>query len=580
MNFIRMGSLLLLAWPVVSMCATPQKTTTLENYSAEKGFARSLPLTDAAHKSTVAKPKQTTQKTTVAKPMHATAKTHDKATTKKAPKKFSLFTKRQVHKKTAAVKAKPTKQEKQILTEKSKAEQQKQLIARKKPAKKPKPTAQLTKQPTPTIDHKVIIKQCDAQYKAGDYTKALLACKKAAEQHDSQAQFTLARIYSIGVAGKSPDYKTALEYLNLAAKQDHAQAQFMLALCYQNGIGVKRDNMAAMNWYQKAVKNGLPNAALIDTSDVIKHDTVAHTSWPGAQEYTIAIKELKNADNREEAVQTLATAADMGHPIAQYQLAMQHLQGENIAQDDAKAVEWLKKSAEKNYQPAQAYLAWMTMLGLGTKQNNQTAINLFLEAKQLNVNNDYDPALQEKLSQLTSAPVPVRKQPSNAKQRRAEFRRGVELIETSAQFNPEGFAIVSDAAEHNLPEAQLYLANLYEQGDKIPQDIEKSTNLYQRAAQAGNIEAQYALGWHYYHGQGLPKNNDLALNWFHLASLSGHERAQNAEAFLAAQQLQKTPAIAATPTLGHRMVQKVNDNVKGIMNAVGLDRFSGYYRKS
>ncbi len=575
MNFIRMGSLLLLAWPVVSFSETPQKSTTLENYSVEKGFARSLPLTDAAHKTTITKPKKTTQ---AQMPNLATKKSDDKTATKKSPKKFSLFTKRQVNKKTVSVKTKPAQPAKQLLTQKKKAAQNDKTIQAAK--KQPKTTTLATKIPAPIIDPNVIIKQCDAQYKAGDYTKALLACKKAAEQNDSQAQFTLARIYSIGVAGKSPDYKSALEYLNLAAKQNHPQAQFMLALCYQNGIGVSRDNMAALNWYQKAVKNGLPNAALIDTTDVVKHDTVAHTSWPGSEEFKIATIELKDPENRDEGIKTLATAADKGHPIAQYQLAMQHLRGENIAQDDAKAVEWLGKAAQMNYQPAQSYLAWMTMLGLGTKQNNQAAINLFLEAKQLNVNNDYDPSLQEKLSQLTSPPVPVRKQPTNAKQRRAEFKRGVELIETSAQFNPEGFAIVKEAAELNLPEAQLYLANLYEHGDKVPQDIEKSTNLYQRAAEAGNIEAQYALGWHYYHGQGLPKNNDLALNWFHQASLAGHERAQHAESFLALQQMEKTPAIPETPTLGNRIVQKVNDNVKGIMNAVGLDRFSGYYRKS
>lgn len=578
MNFIRMGSLLLLAWPVVSFSETPQKSTTLENYSVEKGFARSLPLTDAAHKTTITKPKQTTQKSTAQMPNLATKKSDDKTATKKAPKKFSLFTKRQVNKNTVSVKTKPAQPAKQLLTQKKKAAQNDKTIQAAK--KQPKTTTLATKIPAPIIDPNVIIKQCDAQYKAGDYTKALLACKKAAEQNDSQAQFTLARIYSIGVAGKSPDYKNALEYLNLAAKQNHPQAQFMLALCYQNGIGVSRDNMAALNWYQKAVKNGLPNAALIDTTDVVKNDTVAHTSWPGSEEFKIATIELKDPENRDEGIKTLAAAADKGHPIAQYQLAMQHLRGENIAQDDAKAVEWLGKAAQMNYQPAQSYLAWMTMLGLGTKQNNQAAINLFLEAKQLNVNNDYDPSLQEKLSQLTSPPVPVRKQPTNAKQRRAAFKRGVELIETSAQFNPEGFAIVTDAAEHNLPDAQLYLANLYEQGDKIPQDIEKSTSWYQRAASAGNIEAQYALGWHYYHGQGLPKNSDLALNWFHQASLAGHERAQHAESFLALQQMEKTPAIPETPTLGNRIVQKVNDNVKGIMNAVGLDRFSGYYRKS
>ena len=56
MNIKRIGGLLLLAWPVIGfseLIELPIKIATLENYSAENGFGRPLPLTQAAEKTTL-----------------------------------------------------------------------------------------------------------------------------------------------------------------------------------------------------------------------------------------------------------------------------------------------------------------------------------------------------------------------------------------------------------------------------------------------------------------------------------------------------------------------------------------------
>jgi|GEM_PF-5276089 len=563
MNIKQIGSLLLLAWPAIGLSEIPERIARLENYSAENGFNTALPpLTKAA------------QKTTVTKHKTAVNKEVGKTTAKQIPKRYSLFTKRQVHKKrTAFTKRNSIKTQKQtVKTVKAKKATNPTQISKGKPkAKAQQLQTQVQRKP---IDPNIILKQCASSFKAANFSKALLACQKAAEQNDSNAQFNLAKMYSTGLARSEPDYVKALQYASLAANQNHAQAQFLLALCYQNGIGVTQDSAAAINWYQQAVLNGLANAVQFDEAENANTDTLANISWPGANEYKAAMKALKNASSRKEAVEQLAEAAQMGHPLAEYQLAKEYLQGENIAQDDAKAIEWFTKSAEKNHHAAQSYLAWMNLLGLGVKPNNQAAINWFLDAKQISANQDIDASLQEKLNQLTSQTLPTA-QPSNVKQRQAEFSRGVVLIETSSQAHPEALRMVAIAAEKDMIPAQLYLATLYEKGEKVPQDIQKSTDWYLRAATAGNADAQYAMGWHYYHGQGVPQSKDLALKCFHQASVSGDIRAKNAESFLIVQQI--VPKVTpATPTLGNRIKEKVNANVHGIFKAVGLNRLSGY----
>lgn len=541
-----MGALLLLAWPIAGITSNLQKSASLENYSAEQGFSRPLPLTDAAHKTTITKIKPTTHKTT------------EKASIKKVHKKYSLVTK-------------PRAQQKNGVVRQKQAANKKTTLAGKKPKKSKKPsTPHVAKKSDPNM----AIKECVAQYNAAKFTKALETCQKAAQQNDANAQLNLAKMLSRGVSGSEPDYTKAIEYATLAANQNHAEAQFFLALCYENGIGVNRDKSAANHWYQQAVKNGLAHARAIDENHANAKDTLANIVWPGSEEYKIALIEQKHEETRKQAVETLKQAAEKGHPIAQYQLAMEYLHGKNISQDDAKAVHWLTQAADKNHQQAQTYLAWMTLLGLGTKANNQTAVNWFIESREVNAANVYDSSLQQKLSQLTAPQMPVRNEPISVKQRLIEMRHGIEKIEAHQQANPEELAMVTQAAQQNIVKAMLYLANLYEKGDKVPQDIAISNEWYQRAANAGSKEAQYALGWHYYHGQGLPQNNQLALKWFHEASLAGDERAKSAEAFLLAQQAALAPKPVAKPTIGSKVKTKVNENVQGLLNAVGLSRFS------
>lgn len=541
-----MGALLLLAWPIAGFSSNLQKSASLENYSAEHGFARPLPLTEAA------------QKTTVTKNKPAANKSAEKVANKKIHKKYSLVTK-------------STAKQKNGIVRQKQASSKNPTLAEKKSKKSIKPS-------TPNVakksDPKAAIKECVAQYNAAKFRKALVTCEKAAELNDANAQFTLAKLYSKGVSGSEPDYTKAIQFATQAANQNHAQAQFLLALCYRNGVGVARDKAASLNWYQQAVKNGLANARLIDENNSTTKDTLANVSWPGSEEYKIALIELKHEETRKQAVETMKQAAEKGHPIAQYQLAMEYIEGKHIAQDDAKAIYWLTKAAEKNHSQAQAYLAWMNMLGLGTKENNQVAVNWFLEASEFSTANDYDASLQEKLSQLTTPQIPVRNVPLSAKQRLIEMQHGIEMIEAHQQANPEELAMVTQAAQQNIVKAMLYLANLYEKGDKVPQDIELSTQWYQRAANAGSKEAQYALGWHYYHGQGLPQNNQLALKCFHEASIAGDVRAKNAEAFLLAQQAALAPKPVVKPTIGSKVKVKVNENVQGLLNAVGLSRFS------
>ena len=81
-------------------------------------------------------------------------------------------------------------------------------------------------------------------------------------------------------------------------------------------------------------------------------------------------------------------------------------------------------------------------------------------------------------------------------------------------------------AEKGDGEALYHLAMLYDSGcDTIRPDTARSTALYIRAAEAGNIEAQNYLGYRLYKGEGAERDPEQALQWLETAAMAGSAKA-------------------------------------------------------
>jgi len=85
-----------------------------------------------------------------------------------------------------------------------------------------------------------------------DYARKEAGYRKAAEQGDIQAQFTLAIMYEGGL-GVSQDRAEAVKWWRKAADQGSAYAQFMLG-------GMSKDDAEAVKWYRKAAEQGNSDA--------------------------------------------------------------------------------------------------------------------------------------------------------------------------------------------------------------------------------------------------------------------------------------------------------------------------------
>ena len=75
-------------------------------------------------------------------------------------------------------------------------------------------------------------------------------------------------------------------------------------------------------------------------------------------------------------------------------------------------------------------------------------------------------------------------------------------------------------AEKDDPDAQINLANMYFDGNGVPQDYAVAVTWYRRAADRGSADAQIALGFLYEYGEAVPQDYVQAHKWFDLAGSS------------------------------------------------------------
>jgi uncharacterized protein len=148
-------------------------------------------------------------------------------------------------------------------------------------------------------------------------SSCLLATSQAAADPESDAQ-------SAFMAG---NYEKAATLYRPLAEQGGARAQYVLGNLYRNGYGVRKDDKAAVKWYQLSAEQG----------DVDAQYSLAESYYKGQgvlQDYKKAAKWYR-----------LAALHGSGSPAPQFLLGMMLLKGEGVPQDYVSAHMWLNLSS-------------------------------------------------------------------------------------------------------------------------------------------------------------------------------------------------------------------------------------------
>lgn len=244
-------------------------------------------------------------------------------------------------------------------------------------------------------------------------------------------------------------------------------------------------------------------------------------------------KSLHDNENYEQAVTYYRLAAELGHPMAQYEMGIYYeyyLQGDQ--QDHEMAAEWFRKSAEQNCAEAQTELGECYYHGKGVALDYEEAVKWF--AKAAEQGNEW---AQYNLGECYYLGHGVSIDHEEAAK---WFREAAERGNAFAQnklgecyYNGYGFtqnykqAVTwfKKAAELGNEWAQYNLGNCYKKGHGVFLNLEEAANCYRKAAEQGHVDAQYTLGYCYEFGKGVEKDIEEAMKWYSQAAEQGHKTA-------------------------------------------------------
>jgi len=136
------------------------------------------------------------------------------------------------------------------------------------------------------------------------------------------------------------DYPTAVRLLEPLARGGNPLAQSRLAMLYYHGHGVRESDALALQWFDRAARQGLAEAQF-------------HLGNMYA--YGLAGLPLDTDANRL-AAQWYFEAARQGHADAQYSLGILFLTGSGVTQDSAEARKWIARAAAQGHADASTYL--------------------------------------------------------------------------------------------------------------------------------------------------------------------------------------------------------------------------------
>ncbi len=143
-----------------------------------------------------------------------------------------------------------------------------------------------------------------------------------------------------GEAVLRKDYPAAVRLLEPLARGGNPQAQLRLALLYYHGHGVRESDAAALQWFERAARQGLADA-----------------QFHLGNMYAYGLAPLPpEADGARLAAQWYFEAARQGHADAQYSLGILFLTGSGVEPSPTEATRWIEKAAAQGHGDANAFL--------------------------------------------------------------------------------------------------------------------------------------------------------------------------------------------------------------------------------
>lgn len=187
-------------------------------------------------------------------------------------------------------------------------------------------------------------------------------------------------------------YKTAYNLALPRAEKGDGPAQALLAEILARGLGVRTDQKAAAQWYERAAAHDIPVAKfqyalmLLDGKYVTKDEKTGFAMMKDAADAgnTLAqfnfaqllVKQEPGPEGLRKAAAYYKSAAENGLPDAQYAMSQVAANGfGGVGKDDKEARRWLTLAARQGYDTAELDLGTWLVDGRGGDRDQKAGFN-------------------------------------------------------------------------------------------------------------------------------------------------------------------------------------------------------------
>jgi len=370
--------------------------------------------------------------------------------------------------------------------------------------------------------------------------------EQAAEQGYADAYYFLGRFYGLG-DGVTLDFEKAMSLYNEGMELGSAKCGYALGLMYYSGSGIEKDDDTAKQFFEKNYQTLMIEASNGDTvsthilgtyyyygfyvqrfifSAIEWFQKAAKEGYSDSQYMLGMIYETlgEESNQTDKAIPYYEQAAAQDHPYAQYALAMIALEQE----DFSKAEFFLEKAARQQYGLAAYSLA--KLLHERDPQHPLKAFEWFMvAAKQGNTEASYYVGLYYQygkgVPKNIDEAVNWYEKAALEKDKDALYHLALILIRKDNPDYENAAKLLGEAAKQGHPNAQYNLAVMFQKGDGVERSEQKALYWYEKAAESNLAIAQYNLGMIYYAGEIVLKDEDKARELWQKAADQGFEKA-------------------------------------------------------
>ncbi|MBQ7985300.1 MAG: sel1 repeat family protein [Bacteroidales bacterium] len=240
-------------------------------------------------------------------------------------------------------------------------------------------------------------------------------------------------------------------------------------------------------------------------------------------------KKNERADYQHEAMQKYLEAAKFNDPDAQYECAVRFFDGKGTVADDKKAIDWLKRAADKGYPIAIHTLGDCYKDGKGLLKDTKKAAELYRQAADSGFTaSKYALALYYLDNNDINEALPLLKNSANAGYVPSKVKLG-QLYLKGNDYSQARSMFEQVASDDTSGVADNELGLLYKTGKGgVLVNTRKAFDYFYSSANKGNDEGLFNIGECYYHGIGTNKDEESAILSYKKSADKNNVKAQNA----------------------------------------------------